>query len=78
MVLNPLIMNDNYRRHQNSAARYQLVQSVLKIGPALAERVGRGEVGGCHLEDESTWQLLQLAGEKPWSVPGRPLFCFLA
>ena len=28
--------------------RYQLAQSVLKIGSALAERVGQGEVGGCH------------------------------
>ena len=40
-------MNDNYGRHQNSAAYYQLAQSVLKIGSALAERVGQGEVGGC-------------------------------
>ena len=26
---------------------YQLAQSVLKIGSALAERVGKEEVGGC-------------------------------
>ena len=29
-----------------SSACYQLAQSVLKIGSALAERVGQGEVGG--------------------------------
>ena len=27
--------------------RYQLAQSVLKIGSVLADRVGQGEVGGC-------------------------------
>ena len=37
-----------------------------------------GEVGGCHLEGDSAWWLLQLAVEKPWSVPGGPLVCFLA
>ena len=37
--------NDDYSRHRNSAACYQLAQSVLKIGSALAERVGQGEVG---------------------------------
>ena len=45
-LLNPLTTNDNYSRHRNSAARYQLAQSVLKIGSALAERVGQGKVGG--------------------------------
>ena len=39
--LNPLTMNDNYSCHQNSAAFYQLAQSVLKIGSALAKRVGQ-------------------------------------
>ena len=46
-IINPLTTNDDYSRHQNSAACYQLAQSVLKIGSALAERVGQGEVGGC-------------------------------
>ena len=64
--------------HQNSAACYQLAQSVLKIGSAVAERVGRGEMSGCHPEGDSSWQLLQLDVEKPWSMPGGPLFCFLA
>ena len=31
----------------NLATCYQLAQSVLKIGSALAERVGQGEVGAC-------------------------------
>ena len=30
-------------------------------GSALAKRVERGEVGGCHPEGDSAWQLLQLA-----------------
>ena len=38
--------------------------------------MGKGEVGGCHPEGDSAWQLLQLAVEKPWSVPGGPFFCF--
>ena len=43
---NPLTTNDDYSRHRNSAACYQLGQSILKIGSALAERVGQGrEVG---------------------------------
>ena len=71
-ALNPLTTNDDYSRHRNSATCYQLAQSVLKIGSALAERVGQGEVGG------STWRLLQLAVEKPWSAPGGPFVCFLA
>ena len=52
--------------------------SVLKIGSALAERVGQGEVGGCHPEGGSAWCLLQLAVEKPWSMRGGPFFRFLA
>ena len=37
---------DDYGCHRNSPACYKLVQSVLKIGSVLAERVGLGEVGG--------------------------------
>ena len=33
---------------------------------------------GCHPEGNSAWWLLLLAVEKPWSILGRPLFCFLA
>ena len=36
---------------------YHLAQSVLKIGSVLAERVGRGEVGGCHPLGDSAWGL---------------------
>ena len=57
-LLNPLTMNDDYSRHRNSAACYQLAQSVLKIGSALAERVGQGEVGGCTALADSAWRLL--------------------
>ena len=41
-LINPLATNDDYSRHRNSAACYQLAQFVLKIGSALAERVGQG------------------------------------
>ena len=61
------ITNDIYS-HQNSAACYELAQSVLKIGFALAERVGREEVGGCHPEGDSAWWLLHLAVRKAWSA----------
>ena len=74
VLTNPLTTDDDYSRHQNSATRYQLAQSILKIGSALAERVGQGGVGGCHLEGDSAWCLLQLAVEKPWSVLGGLFF----
>ena len=74
---NPLTTNDNYSRHQNSAACYQLAQSILKIGSALAERVRQGEVGGCTALANSAWQLLQLAIEWAWSALDGPFFCFL-
>ena len=62
------------------AACYQLAQSVLKIGSAhaLAERVGKGEVGGCTALADSAWQPLQPAVEKPWSMLGWPFVCLLA
>ena len=40
--------------------------------------VHQGEVGGCTALGDSAWRLLQLAIEKPWSVPGGPFVCFLA
>ena len=39
-------------------------QSVLKIGSALAERVGQGEVGACTALADSAWRRLQLPVEK--------------
>ena len=62
--INTLTTNDDYSRHRNSAACYQLAQSVLKIGSVLAERVGQGEVGGYTALADSAWRLLQLAIEK--------------
>ena len=50
----------------------------LKIGSALAERVGQGEVGGCTPLGDSAGWLLQLAVEMPWSAPVGPFVCFLA
>ena len=40
---------------------YQLVQSVLKIGSALAERVGQGEVGGCTALPDSAQCMVAVA-----------------
>ena len=53
------------------------MQSGLKIGFALAERVRRAKVGRCHPEGDSAWQLWQLAVALG-SMLGGPLFCFLA
>ena len=67
-----------FGNRQFSAACYQLEQSILKIGSALAERVGQGKVGGCTTLADSAWWLLQLPIEKPWSILGGPFVCFLA
>ena len=67
-------MNDDY---SHLAACYQLAQSVLKVGSALAERVGQGEMGGCTALADSEWWLFQLAIEKAWSVLDGLFFCFL-
>ena len=77
LLLNPLTTNGDYSCHRNSAACYQLAQSVLKIGSVLAERVGQGKVGGCTALADSAWRLLQLAIEWAWSVLDGPFFCFL-
>ena len=77
-VVNPLTTDDAFWHHQFLAACYQLAQSVLKIGSALAERVGQGEVGGCTALADSAWRPLQLPVEKPWSMPGGPFVCLLA
>ena len=75
---NPLTTDDAIWRRQFLAACYQLAQSVLKIGSALAERMGQGEVGGCTALADSAWRPLQLPVEKPWSMPGGPFVCLLA
>ena len=48
----------------------------MKIGSALAERMGQGEVGGSTALADHTWWLLQLAIEKAWSALDGPLLCF--
>ena len=53
-----------------------VAQSVLKIGSALAERVGQEEVGGSTALADRAWQLLQVPIERAWSVLDGPL-CFL-
>ena len=84
-MVNPLPTDDAFWRRQILAACYQLAQSVLKIGSALAERVGQGEVGGstalpgsASALPGSAWWRLQLPVEKPWSMTGGPFVCFLA
>ena len=72
-IINPLTTNNDYSHHRNLAACYQLAQSVLKIGYALAERVGQGEVGGCTALADSAWRLLQLAKKKGLVSAGCPI-----
>ena len=40
--LNPLTTDDECTRHATLAACYQLAQSILKIGFALAKKIGGG------------------------------------
>ena len=72
-MLNPLTTDDAFWCHQILAACYHLVQSIVKIGSALAERVG-----GSTALPGSTWSRLQLPVEKSWSMIGGPFVCFLA
>ena len=58
----PRATDDAFWHRQFLAACYQLVQSVSKIGSALAERVGQGEVGGCTALADSAWRLLLMSG----------------
>ena len=73
-----LLATDDLLHRQFLAKSYQLAPSVLKIGSALAERMGQGEVGGCTPLADSAWRPLQLPVEKSWSMPGGPFVCFLA
>ena len=65
---NQLTTNDTFWHCQILATCYQLVQSVLKIGSALAEMMGQREVGGSTALADSAWWRLQLTVEKPWSM----------
>ena len=47
--LNPLTTDDAFQHRQILATRYKLAQSILKIGSALAERVGKGRWVGTAL-----------------------------
>ena len=59
-----------------STTCYQLAQSVLRIGSALAERVGQGEVGRHSYDMTCTWWLSWLAVEKPWLALVLPFLSF--
>ena len=76
-AINPLTTNDVFWHRQLLAAHYQLVQSILKIGSALAGSMGQGEVGGCTTLVDSAWQQLQLPVDRPWSMPSGPFVCLL-
>ena len=56
--VNPLTTDGNFWHRQFNAACYQLAQFVWKIGSALAERVGQGEVGWCTPLADSAWRQL--------------------
>ena len=75
--VNSLTTNDDYSHYQSSATCYQLVLSDFNISSVITERVGRGEV--CEWVSPRGWQCmavtnLQLAVEKPWSMPGGSAF----
>ena len=77
-LLNPLTTNDAIWHSLTLAACYQLPQSVLKIGFALAKKAGQVEVGGFQHGVLCTWQLPWLAVEKPWSALAGPFLTLLA
>ena len=74
---NLLTMIDDYSRHRNLAACYQLARSISEIGSALAKRMGQGEVGGYTTPADCAWQLLQVTIERGWSVLDSLFFCLL-
>ena len=72
--INSLTTDDEGTRHATLAACYQLVQSILKIGFALAKKGEMGEVGGHSHDMPYTWWLSWLAVEKPWSALAGPFY----
>ena len=74
-AFNPLTTNDAIWCHLSLAACYQLAQSVLNIGFALAKIGGGGLV---HPQVPCTWQLAWLAREEPWSAVPGPFLALLA
>ena len=77
-LFNTLTTNDALWCQQFMASCYQSVQSDLKIGSVLAERVEQWEVDGWTALADSAWRPLQMPVEKPWSMPGGPFVCFIA
>ena len=69
LAINPLTTDDECTHHATLTACYQ-----LKIGSALAERVGQGEVGGHSHDMPCTWRLSWLAIEKTLVGTGLALF----
>ena len=76
--INPLTTDDAFWCHQILAACYQLAQSVLKIGSALAERVGQGEVGGYTALPDSAWYVAVAAVCRKALVNDRWAICLLS
>ena len=76
-VFNPLTTDDAFW-HCQFLATLSVGAICLKIGTVLAERMGQGDVGGCTHLAYSTWWLLELPIDKPWSMLGGPFVCFLA
>ena len=72
-TINPLTTDDRL----TLAACYQLAQSILKVGFALAKKVGWGG-GWAQREVPCTWQLPWLAREEPWSAVAGPFLALLA
>ena len=71
-LLNSLTTDDAIWRRHILAACYQLAQSVLKIGSALAERVGQGEVGGCTIVIETISRKGRLHSPMNWRRQSGP------
>ena len=55
-----------------------LVSSRLCAGPASAERVGQGEVGGGTRRVTCTWWMLWLSVEMPWLALSGPILALFA
>ena len=61
-----------------SASSCDFWQCPLEMGSATAERVGKGEVGGCTRRVKTAWPCLGSTVERSWSALGGPFPPFLA
>ena len=76
--VNPLTTDDECTCHATLAASYQLAQSVLKIGFALASKKGGiGGVGWVSARSAVHMAADWLAVEKPWLALAWPFLFFL-